>query len=33
MTLDDAIKNAKDLFSGAAYRALMLIKAGYGLKR
>ena len=33
MTLNDAIKNAKDLFSGAAYRALMLIKAGYGLKR
>jgi glycerate kinase len=33
MTIDDAMKNASELFRGAAYRSLMLIKAGYGLKR
>jgi glycerate kinase len=33
MPLEDAIKNAVELFRGAAYRTLMLIKAGYDIKR
>ncbi|MGI6028181.1 MAG: glycerate kinase [Candidatus Heteroscillospira sp.] len=33
MKLDDAIANAEELFRGAAYRTLMIVKAGYEIKK
>lgn len=33
MKLDDAIANAEALFRGAAYRTLMIVKAGYEIKK
>lgn len=33
MTIEDAMTNAKELFDSAAYRTLMLVKAGYDIKK